>query len=119
DSCFVLQWVDCCHTNQIKSDTLTMTFGKDQSKSLFAKGRVMTIYYDVTGKKIERETEVSAEKLRLKWIDGKIKFLSYQRNPKITLSKPAKKGKQLEGFHPKREQYFEEIYFWNAINRIY
>jgi lipopolysaccharide export system protein LptA len=119
DSCFVLQWVDCCHTNQIKSDTLTMTFGKDQSKSLFAKGRVMTIYYDVTGKKIERETEVSAEKLRLNWIDGKIKFLSYQRNPKITLSKPAKKGKQLEGFHPKREQYFEEIYFWNAINRIY
>jgi hypothetical protein len=119
DSCFVLQWVDCCHTNQIKSDTLVVAFSEDQSKEMMANGRVSTIYYDVTGKKIERETEVNAEKLKAIWKGGKIKFLSYQQNPKIKLQKPEKKGKKLDGMNPQREKYFEELSLWTKISRIY
>jgi lipopolysaccharide export system protein LptA len=119
DSCFVLQWVDCCHTNQIKSDSLVLTFSTDQSKEMLANGRVSTIYYDVTGKKIERETEVQAEKLTAIWEAGKIKFLSYQQHPKIKLQRPEKKGKKLDGMNPKREKYFEELFFWAKINRTY
>jgi hypothetical protein len=119
DSCFVLQWVDCCHTNQIKSDTLVIAFSEDQSKEMLANGRVSTIYYDVTGKKIERETEVNAEKLKAIWKGGKIKFLSYQQNPKIKLQKPEKKGKKLDGMNPQREKYFEELSLWTKISRIY
>ena len=119
DSCFVYQWVDCCHTSQIKSDTLFIQFSDSNSRKMSGLGNVTTVYYDVEGKKIERETEVSSKSMNLSWENGKINVLSYQKDPKIRIQKPPKDGKILPGFSANRSRYFEELTYWKMINRIY
>jgi len=118
DSSFIIQWVDCCHLNQIKSDSMILR-SYDNQRSLNALGNVKTIYYDVSDKRIERETEVTSSSLVLKWEGSKIKKISYQKNSNIRIQRPEKAGKNLDGTNPQREQYYKELNHWSKINCTY